>query len=132
MHLLAAVLRSAYASMSFRQVEAPRRGRARRELVESTKAAILASLFENSSVCDLARAMNASSFHLCRSFRAETGMTLHAYRREIRLRTALGLAPSYRGNLSALALRAGFYSHSHFATSFRRVFGVSPSLDWSS
>ena len=90
---------------------------------------MLARLFENANVCDLARDVQVSPYHLCRSFRAETGMTLHAYRRAIRLRTTLGLAEAYRGNLSALALRAGFYSHSHFTTAFRRAFGVSPSIE---
>ena len=128
--IVARVVESAYRSDSRKlAVATPRRGRARRHLVESAKAAILSQLYENSSVCDVARGVEVSPFHLCRSFRAETGMTLHAYRREIRLRTTLGLTEAYRGNLSALALRAGFYSHSHFATAFRRAFGVSPSID---
>ena len=128
--LVARVVESAYRSDHCEHSAGlPRRGRARRQLVESAKAAMLSRLFENSSVCDVARGIEVSPFHLCRSFRAETGMTLHAYRREIRLRTTLGLTKAYRGNLSALALRAGFYSHSHFATAFRRAFGVSPSID---
>jgi AraC-like DNA-binding protein len=125
-----AVLRSAYSDSSRREAAPPRRGRARQNLVESAKAAILSRLFENSSISDLARDIDVSPYHLCRSFRAETGVTLHAYRRNIRLRTALGLTDSYRGNLSALALRAGFYSHSHFTTAFRHAFGVSPSIEW--
>lgn len=128
--IMVAVLRSAYVgSNRGREVAPPRRGRARRELVESAKAALLTRLFENSTVSDVAGDVNVSPYHLCRSFRAETGMTLHAYRRDIRLRTALGLTESYRGNLSALALKAGFYSHSHFTTAFRRAFGVSPSIE---
>ena len=128
--IMVAVLRSAYvASNRGRKLASPRRGRARRELVESAKAALLSRLFENSSVSEVAGDVDVSPYHLCRSFRAETGMTLHAYRRNIRLRTALGLTGTYRGNLSALAVRAGFYSHSHFTTAFRRAFGVSPSIE---
>ena len=128
--LLVAVLRSAYAASECgREVAAPRRGRARRDLVESAKAAMLSRLFENASVSEVASDVDVSPYHLCRSFRAETGMTLHAYRRNIRLRTALGLTESYRGSLSALALKAGFYSHSHFTTAFRHAFGVSPSIE---
>jgi len=128
--IVSRVLGSAYetnAKTSSRQP--PRRGRARRHLVESAKAVILSRLFENSSVCDVARGIDVSPYHLCRSFRAETGSTLHAYRKAIRLRTTLGLTGAYRGNLAALALHAGFYSHSHFTTAFRRAFGVSPSID---
>jgi AraC family transcriptional regulator len=121
------VLDAAYAP-SGREPASPHRGRPRRDLVESTKAAVMSRLFENASIGDLAREVGISPFHLCRSFRAETGKTLHEYRRDIRLRTALGLTESFRGNLSTLALRAGFYSHSHFATAFRHAFGVSPSV----
>jgi AraC-like DNA-binding protein len=128
--IVATVVESAYRSdRGAEAIATPRRGRARRHLVESAKAALLSRLFENSSVCDVARGIDVSPFHLCRSFRAETGTTLHAYRRAIRLRTSLGLTEAYRGNLSALAIRAGFYSHSHFTTAFRRAFGVSPSVD---
>lgn len=127
--IVSRVLESAYASGGTTARQAPRRGRARRHLVESAKAVILSRLFENSSVCDVARAIDVSPYHLCRSFRAETGLTLHAYRNAIRLRTTLGLTEAYRGNLSALALHAGFCSHSHFTTAFRHAFGVLPSID---
>lgn len=127
--IVSRVMQSAYGPAAAKPVTTPRRGRARRQLVEAAKAAILSQLFENSSLCEVARGIEVSPFHLCRSFRAETGMTLHAYRRAIRLRTALGLTEAYRGNLSALALRAGFYSHSHFTTAFRHAFGVSPSIE---
>ena len=133
LEILVTVLRSAYRyGTAHTPAAVPRRGRARRDLAESTKAAMLSRLFENANVCDLARDVQVSPYHLCRSFRAETGMTLHAYRRDIRLRTALGLTEAYRGNLSALALRAGFYSHSHFTTAFRRAFGVAPSVNGAS
>jgi AraC-like DNA-binding protein len=121
-----AVLASSYQSQS-PLTAPPRRGRPRRELVEEAKAAILSTLFENLRVSDLARRLDVSPFHLCRSFRRETGVTLNAYRRDIRLRVALGLTTEYRGNLSVLALRAGFYSHSHFSAAFRRAFGRPPS-----
>jgi AraC family transcriptional regulator len=128
--IVSRVLESAYAASGMSSSpQAPRRGRARRHLVDSAKAVILSRLFENSSVCEVARGIDVSPYHLCRSFRAETGSTLHAYRKAMRLRTTLGLTEAYRGNLSALALYAGFYSHSHFTTAFRRAFGISPSID---
>jgi AraC-like DNA-binding protein len=126
LEIVGAVLRSSYRSRGTPGAP-PRRGRPRRELVEDAKAAILLRLFENLSVGDLAGQIDVSPFHLCRAFRRETGMTLNAYRRDIRLRTALGLTAEYRGNLSALALRAGFYSHSHFSAAFSRAFGRPPS-----
>ncbi|CAG0987320.1 Regulatory protein PchR [Gammaproteobacteria bacterium] len=98
-----------------------------RDLVEHARAAIMTRLFDNLSVGELAALVSVSPFYLCRTFRAATGSTLHAYRREMRLRTLLGIAATYRGNLSALALQAGFSSHSHFTTAFRRAFGRAPS-----
>jgi AraC-like DNA-binding protein len=127
LEIVATTLGFGYGAAHRRVAAKPRRGRPRRELVEDAKAAISARLFENLSVCELADYVGVSPFHLCRAFRAESGMTLHAYRRDIRLRAVLGLTAEYRGNLSALALHAGFYSHSHFTTAFRRAFGVSPS-----
>jgi AraC-like DNA-binding protein len=127
LEIVATTLALGYRAAHRRVAAKPRRGRPRRELVENAKAAISARLFENLSVCELAERVGVSPFHLCRAFRAESGMTLHAYRRDIRLRAVLGLTAEYRGNLSALALHAGFYSHSHFTTAFRRAFGVLPS-----
>ena len=98
-----------------------------RQLVECTREAILDSLFENLGVADIAWRLNVSVFHLCRVFRAATGTTLHTYRRDLRLRAALGLIPAHRGQLSSLALHVGFDSHSHFTAAFRQAFGVAPS-----
>jgi AraC-like DNA-binding protein len=88
----------------------------------------MTTLFENLSVSELASRIGVSVFHLCRTFRASTGSTLHAYRRDMRLRTAANLTRTYRGHLAALALEVGFYSHSHFSAAFRRAFGHAPSL----
>jgi AraC-like DNA-binding protein len=127
LEILGAVIAAAYRTKNTVNPARPRRGRPRRELVENARAVIAAHLFENLGVCELAAEVGVSPYHLCRAFHAESGMTLHEYRRHIRLRMALGLTAEYRGNLSALALRAGFYSHSHFTTAYRRAFGVSPS-----
>jgi AraC-like DNA-binding protein len=124
--LMTAVLRAAYqGAAAVGDRSASIRGR---ELVEAGKSVIMATLSENLSVSDLAQRIGVSPFHLCRTFRAATGSTLHSYRRDMRLRTALSLRRRYRGNLAALALEVGFYSHSHFSAAFRRAFGQAPSL----
>jgi AraC-like DNA-binding protein len=106
---------------------APTRPRAQ-QLVESAREAILVSLFDNQGVSDIAAHLGVSVFHLCRVFRATTGLTLHAYRRDMRLRVALDLIPGHRGQLSSLALQVGFNSHAHFTAAFRKAFGVTPSI----
>ena len=66
-------------------------------------------------------------FHLCRCFRAGTGLTLHEYRTQLRLRGALEALESGDCDLTRLALDTGFSSHSHFTAAFRRVFDATPS-----
>jgi methylphosphotriester-DNA--protein-cysteine methyltransferase len=43
----------------------------------------------SSRLADIAETVGASMFHLCRCFRAGTGLTLHEYRTQLRLRGAL-------------------------------------------
>jgi AraC-like DNA-binding protein len=127
--IVATVLDAAYASGPPRSTTSTR-GRshhlARRDLVEEAKALLAATLFENLTVREIAARIGVSPFHLCRTFRASTGHTLHAHRRELRLRLALGLVPRRLGALSALALDLGFHSHAHLTSLFRKTFGVPP------
>ena len=79
------------------------------------------------TLTSIARAVDCSVFHLCRSFRRATGLTLHAYRDEVRLRLALERLERGERDLSRLALDLGYSSHSHFTAAFRRSFGAPPS-----
>lgn len=104
----------------------PAERRERRDLVERARAVIAATYEENLGVAEIASRCETSLFHLCRTFRRHTGQTLHNFRRDLRLRIALGRLPDCRGDLSRLAVDLGFFSHSHFTAAFRRHFGVSP------
>ena len=75
---------------------------------------------------DVASAVDCSVFHLCRAFRRRTGMTLHAYREQLRLRAAIGLLQEST-DLTDVALELGYSSHSHFTARFRGAFGATPS-----
>ena len=79
------------------------------------------------SLTEVARRVGVSVFHLCRVFRRHTGMTLHAYRTELRLRHALERLLEGRTPITQIALDLGFSSHSHFTAAFRRAFGLTPS-----
>jgi len=79
------------------------------------------------TLTDVARALGVSVFHMCRTFRKATGTTIHAYRNQLRLRTALARLEDADCDLSQLALDLGFSSHSHFTASFRAAFGKPPS-----
>ena len=82
------------------------------------------------SLCleDVARALSCSVFHLCRVFRRETGTTLHRYRHQLRLRQSLEHVAEPDSDLTNIAFRLGFSSHSHFTAAFRAAFGATPSV----
>jgi AraC-like DNA-binding protein len=103
--------------------------RRRRELAEHARAELLRTMTVNRSASDIADAVGTSTFHLCRVFRAHTGRTMHAYRTELRLRTALDLLADAGGGatLSDLAHRLGFSSHAHFVGICRRYLRAAPS-----
>ena len=79
------------------------------------------------TLSDIAGALGVSPFQLCRVFRRATGATLHAYRNQLRLRTALERLERADNDLTQVALDLGYSSHSHFTSSFRLLFGVPPS-----
>lgn len=67
-----------------------------------------------------------SPSHLCRIFKEQTGMTIHRYLMQLRLREAADAVLGGERNLALLATRLGFSTHSHFSEHFRRSFGLSP------
>ena len=102
----------------------PRTGR---ELTEEAKL-VLANTFRDSlPLPDIATALAVSIFHLCRVFRKGTGLSLHGYRQQLRLRASLDEIGIPGTDLTELALDLGFSSHSHFTATFRRAFGFPPS-----
>lgn len=103
----------------------------RRQLVDRAREFLAATYRSNLGVTEIAHACDTSVYHLCRVFRLHTGQTLHGYRRDLRLRVALGQVGRYRGDLARLAIDLGFFSHSHFTGSFSRQFGMSPA-SWDS
>lgn len=81
---------------------------------------------ERDTLHAIARAHDVSVFHMARVFRRATGQSIHAYRTELRLRTALERLADGE-DVTMLALALGFSSHSHFTSTFRRTFGTTPS-----
>jgi len=95
-------------------------------LADAAKRYIAPRIAQRLTLARIASAVQCSVFHLCRSFRCATGLTLHAYREQVRVRRALERIGDER-DLSRLALDLGYSSHSHFTASFHRAFGVPPS-----
>lgn len=96
-------------------------------LVEDAREVLAASPGRAHSLVGLAREVHSSPFHLTRVFREVLGMPVHQYLLRLRLTLALHRLDQGERTLSKLAMDLGFSSHSHFATAFRRHFGVSPS-----
>lgn len=99
-----------------------------RDLAEDAKELLASTLDENLGLEEIAARLATSPFHLARVFRRETGFSLHDYRTQLRLRLALQQLTTSGGSLMSLAIRLGFSSHSHFTDTFRREFGVAPSV----
>src|SRR5262249_42685178 len=96
------------------------------DLVEAAQSVLADRFAEPLSLADLARAVGASVFHLCRLFRRVTGRSLHASRDQLRLRRSLEMLAEARSGITEIALDLGYSSHSHFSFAFGRVFGTTP------
>lgn len=101
-------------------------GAAPRRAVSRARELLAVNLSTNLRLEALAAEARCSAFHLMRLFRAETGRSLRAYRRELRVSAALARLGDGERDLARLALELGFSHHSHLTDSFRQVLGVSP------
>lgn len=97
------------------------------DLAEAARTVLARDFREPVTLDEVARRTGSSVFHLCRTFRRYSGSTLHGFRHQLRLRTALERVAAPAGDLTELALDLGFSSHSHFTAAFRKAFGISPS-----
>ena len=98
----------------------------RARVVERVKEAVAVAPAHAWSVASLAKTANLSPFHLCHVFRELAGVSVYDYVLRERLAQALR-ALLDGGDITAIALEAGFASHSHFTARFKRFFGSTPS-----
>lgn len=97
-----------------------------KKLVDHAKAFLSANWDGKVRLKDIAAAVGASAAYLTDAFRRAEGIPLHGYLVQLRLARALVEIP-HANDLTELALRLGFSSHSHFTASFRKSFGCTPS-----
>ena len=97
-----------------------------RRLTERAKEFLHAHVTDRVHLSDIADAVGASPAYLTDLFGRVEGVTLHRYLTQLRLSRALMELPSAT-DLTDLALRLGFSSHSHFTAAFRQAFGETPS-----
>lgn len=94
--------------------------------VDAARSVLGAAVGRALSLRELADRAGVSPYHLCRIFRRRTGLTLHQYLTQLRVRAALGPLGADVRDLTRLGLDLGYSSHSHFTESFRRAFGMPP------
>lgn len=78
------------------------------------------------SLTELAGLFGISPSYLSRAFRKATGMTIHRYIEDVRLRNAQSLLASTDLKLKEVAFRLGFARPSSFTVAFRRAAGETP------
>lgn len=101
--------------------------RSHRDLVNDAKKLIAKDPRRSLSLEVVARELDVSPFHLCRTFKSVTGWSLREHIENFRLFLALEAVRDPSRDLSAIAFEHNFSSHSHFTARFRRAFGSTPS-----
>jgi AraC family transcriptional regulator len=98
----------------------------RTRALERVKEAVASAPCDKWNVAELADVANLSPFHLCRVFREMVGTSIYDYVLHERLARTLDAVLDGGDDLTAIALDAGFSSHSHFTARFRSFFGCTP------
>jgi AraC-like DNA-binding protein/ligand-binding sensor protein len=103
-------------------------GRTRSELpmISRAREFIQRNHGEKLSLAAVARAVGASSFHFCKTFKKVTGLNFTAHLARVRVESAKSLLLDPHLRVSEIAFRAGFQSLAHFNRVFRRLVGESP------
>ena len=127
LQLIADVLVAAYEHAGAKPAKRASTAKDHAERADAAKAYIAKHLGENISLAEIASAANASPFNFARLFQQQTGMPVHRYLTQLRLRTSLEQIAEPGADLTSIALDLGFSSHSHFSDVFRREFGRTPS-----
>jgi AraC-like DNA-binding protein len=99
-----------------------------RERVQKVLAILKENLAQPPGLKELGRRVGCSHFYLSRIFTRETGKTISATLRNLRMERAAALLREGRVNVTEAALEVGYSSLSHFSTAFHEVIGCCPGL----
>ena len=96
-----------------------------RENIEKLKRLLATDLQKDLPLNSLAREIGINPYTLIRSFKADTGLTPHAYRMNCRIERARDLLRQGR-DIAETALECGFFDQSHFHRHFKAMTTVTP------
>lgn len=102
--------------------------RAGRERIARAQEILQSDLENPPSLGELGKMVGCSPFYLSRMFRQETGVTISAYLRRLRLDRAAELIRAGEANVTEAAMTVGYSSLSHFSKAFAETFGCCPCL----
>lgn len=98
----------------------------RSSLIRDVQTIISLEIAERLDVASLANRFQISREHLSRTFREQTGSTLHDYITRVRLRMAVDLLLQTRLTAKEISARCGYGGYSVFYRTFRKRLGVTP------
>ncbi len=78
------------------------------------------------SLDDLCMELNLSRYHFIRIFKAQTGVTPHAYLINLRLQHALEYLSGKDFSLEQISNLCGFVNQGHFSQCFKKKYGITP------
>jgi AraC family transcriptional regulator len=81
------------------------------------------------SLAALAAEAGLSRFHFCRAFKESTGLSPHAWLRQLRLEQAMQMLRETDASVVTVAAALGYASQTAFAAAFKRLTGDTPT-DW--
>ncbi|MCC3156196.1 AraC family transcriptional regulator [Hymenobacter sp. 15J16-1T3B] len=114
-------------SYFLRHVAEPRPRRSDRDLFHAIRHHLDAHYAAPPSLLELARLFGLNDFKLKRGFKAEFGTTVFGYVANKRLSEARALLETTARPVQEIGEDVGFANPAHFATAFRKKFGVAPS-----
>ena len=127
LQLMADVLEAAFKHHGSKPVRRKTTSADHAERIETAKVYLARRVGENVSLEEVAAAVNSSPFNFARIFQKHTGVPVHRYLTQLRLRSSLERIAEPDADLTSIAFDLGFSSHSHFTEVFRREFGKTPS-----
>lgn len=95
-------------------------------LVKRANEYIARHLSDRIKLGNIARALNMSPFHFCRTFKQATGRTFVDYLSHVRVDRAKILLRDRGFRVSEIAYEVGFQTLAHFNRTFRKLAGCSP------